>query len=136
MTRRPDWHARLSAYLTKAGQQPFAEGSHDCALFVGGAVEAMTGTDPMAELRGRYQTTAEGLALLRSMGYADHLAWFSAQLDQMPKGARPAPGDVACIPGHDGPALGIVQGEAVYVLQPERGLGFAALSQVRRAWRV
>lgn len=136
MTRRPDWHSRLAAYLTEAGRKPFAEGSHDCALFAGGAVEAMTGTDPMADLRGRYATTSQGLQLLKSMGYGDHLAWFSAHLPPIRPPERPRAGDVACVPGHDGPSLGIVQGEAVYVLSPTGGLVFASLGNIQRAWRV
>lgn len=134
--RLPDWHRRLAAYLATEGARPFAEGTHDCALFVGGAVEAMTGADPMVELRGRYRTTAEGLALLRDMGVSDHLDWYGRRFPRLRQGERLRPGDIACLPGHDGPSLGIVQGEAVYVLRPDAGMGLAPLSDVLRGWRV
>lgn len=58
MTRCEDWHARLAAYVFDAGRTPFAYGSHDCALFAAGAVEAMTGTDLAAGWRGIYRTLA------------------------------------------------------------------------------
>lgn len=61
MHRMADWDTRLAAYLEPLRLRPFQWGKHDCCTFAAGAVEAMTGVDPMPEFRGRY-TTAIGSA--------------------------------------------------------------------------
>lgn len=43
------WETRLARYIDSRAGAPFRWGSHDCCLFVAGAVEAMTGC---ASLRG------------------------------------------------------------------------------------
>ena len=40
MTRLPDWRGRLGAHLAAARARPFCYGTHDCATFAAGAVEA------------------------------------------------------------------------------------------------
>lgn len=66
--RLPDWEARLAAYLEPLRLRPFAWGAHDCCLFCAGAVEAMTGADPMPEFRGRYSTVIGAERALRRYG--------------------------------------------------------------------
>jgi hypothetical protein len=134
MQRLHDWHARLTAYLVAAAQQPFAEGRHDCALFAAGALEAMTGEDPAAAWRGRYSSTRGGLRVLRKAGHADHLALASSLLEPIPP-AFASMGDIAAVQGEGGPALGVVTGEAVAVLTLS-GMGFVPLLQAVQAWRV
>lgn len=134
MTRLPSWRTRLGAYLADASRTPFVEGRHDCALFAAGAVQAMTGVDPAAPFRHRYRTTKGGLRVLRRAGYRDHLALAEAHFEEVPT-AFARVGDLAAVPGADGPALGVVQGERIFVLRPE-GLGSVSLLQATRAWRV
>lgn len=43
MKRREDWPERLSAYIASVMWRPFVWGSHDCATFAAGAVQAVTG---------------------------------------------------------------------------------------------
>lgn len=66
--RLPDWEARLAAYLEPLRERPFAWGTHDCCLFCAGAVEAMSGVDPMPEFRGRYTTAIGAERALRRYG--------------------------------------------------------------------
>ncbi|MFB9772112.1 DUF6950 family protein [Sphingomonas yabuuchiae] len=66
--RLPDWEARLAAYLESHRLRPFAWGDHDCCLFCAGAVESMTGVDPMPEFRGRYSTAIGAERALRRYG--------------------------------------------------------------------
>lgn len=68
MHRKPDWEARLAAYLEPLRARPFAWGLHDCCTFTAGAVEAMTGVDPMPEFRGRYRTAIGSARALRKFG--------------------------------------------------------------------
>jgi hypothetical protein len=44
-------------------------------------------------------------------------------------------GDIIVTDGDDGPAMGVVQGERVYVLT-QRGIGTIDLLQAKRAFRV
>lgn len=68
MYRKPDWEARIAAYLEPLRLRPFAWGSHDCTTFTAGAVLAMTDVDPMPEFRGRYSTAIGSLRALRRFG--------------------------------------------------------------------
>src|SRR6218665_1915217 len=68
MFRHPDWEARLTAYLDPLRTRPFAWGEHDCCTFSSGAVEAMTGVDPMPEFRGHYSTAIGSARALRRYG--------------------------------------------------------------------
>lgn len=138
--RAPDWQGRLIAYLEETARQPFRPGTLDCALFAAGAVRAMTGTDPAAAWRGRYTSVKAGLKALRAAGFADHIAVVSASFAEIPP-AFAAPGDLAQVTDLDGlPALGVVQGELIYVLRPgdtrNGGVGLVPLTLARRAWRV
>lgn len=130
--RQKGWQGRLVAYLDAAGRRPFAEGRHDCALFAAGAVQAMTGLDYAADYRGRYTTTRGGLRVLRRDGYADHVALAASHF---PETAAPVPGDLAVVPTAEGPALGVVQGEHVYLLAPG-GMTLAPIAAASRFFKV
>ncbi|WP_109464410.1 DUF6950 family protein [Albibacillus kandeliae] len=119
MKRLPDWKPRLMSYLVRAARRPFKEGEHDCALFLAGGVEAMTGEDYAAPYRGRYSTTLGGLRILKKDGFEDHVALAAHHLKEKPV-AFAGVGDGAAVPTSDGPALGIVQGEGIYLLTPAR----------------
>lgn len=132
--RLPDWQARLVIYLHAARLRPFAYGRHDCCLFAADAVDAMTGVDIAAAWRGRYTTLRGGLRVLRRTGLADHVALAAALFPETPP-LMAEPGDLAVVPTNAGPALGVVQGEAIYVLGPQ-GLGLVSLLSATRAFRI
>lgn len=132
--RLPDWKSRLTAWLAEIVRRPFAPGTHDCALFAAGAVQAMTGRDPAAPYRGRYQTLRGGKRILRQAGFADHIDLVVCTFAEVHT-SRAAPGDLAVVPTPEGDALGLVQGEAVYVLSP-RGIGMLPMTAATRAYRV
>lgn len=52
MTRLPDWPERLDMAIDAARQRPFEWGAHDCVTFAAACIQAVTGTDPIADLRG------------------------------------------------------------------------------------
>lgn len=134
MTRLPDWQTRLTDYLAGAARRPFEEGAHDCALFAADAVRAMTGRDLAAEWRGSYASTRAGLKALARAGYRDHVALAGAHFTAKPV-ALANPGDLAVVPTPEGDALGVVQGECVYVLGPA-GLLLASLTAATQAFEV
>lgn len=132
--RAPDWRRKLELYIAAAADRPFGLGQHDCAMFAAGAVAAMTGADPAAPYRGRYGTLTEGLDLLRADGFGDHLDVAGGLFEEVPV-ARARPGDLAAVAAGDGDALGVVQGEHVYLVGPG-GLRLVPLTDAARAWRV
>lgn len=137
-TRRPDdWRPRLDAFLDTVQRAPFCFGIHDCGLFVGSAVEAMTGHDPAIELRGRYTTQAGITRILRRMGHPDHVE-FVASLFAEIHPSECQIGDLAAIPVEgDVMALGLVAGSRVLVPMPGTiGLGSVDLLQAVRAFEV
>lgn len=81
-SRAPDWEERLSVYLDRVIEEPFKWGSHDCALFAAGAVNAMTGTDPAADLRGTYDDRVTAALALKERAAGTLLktavAWFGS----------------------------------------------------------
>lgn len=126
LTRLPDWQARLQAFLAGISGQPIVPGRHDCCLFGAGAVMAQTGHDFAAAWRGRYTTMAGGRRVLRKAGFADHVALIAAHLPAVhPAFARE--GDLALVATPEGPATGVHQGSAIYVLTETGRLGFAPI---------
>jgi len=69
--RLPDWRPRLVSFVNSVRARPFAYGTHDCALFAAGAVEAMTGVDLAKDWRGAYSSLKEGLHVLRNLPWSD-----------------------------------------------------------------
>jgi len=130
---RKDWRARLGAYLAAEARRPFEYGTSDCALFAAGAVDAMTGTDPSANYRGRYTTLRGGLRILRKDGFRNHVERAAVLLDEVPP-RRARVGDIAVVETADGPSLGVVQGEWVAV-RTMSGLGFVPVDQAKRVFR-
>lgn len=135
MMRLDDWRSRLTVYLQGRVSMRFKPGSNDCATFAAGAVEAMTGVDLGRDYRG-YRTLSGGKRRLRESGYDDHIALAASLLEEVPV-AFATEGDIAVVQEADGePALGVVQGEMIYVLRPDEGWGFVPLLHALRAFRV
>lgn len=132
--RKTDWRPCLAAYLASVARCAFRPGEHDCALFVAGAVAAMTGADPAAQWRRAYRTLEDGRALLAQHGFADQVDFAASLLEEIPPIFARA-GDVAAVREGDALALGIVQGASIYVLRPS-GLGLVPMTVAERAFRV
>jgi len=135
LQRLPDWQPRLRSYLRGCTGRPLVPGQHDCCLFGAGAVDAQTGVDLAAGWRGRYSTFSGGYRILRKAGYADHVALIAAHLPEVAHNAARA-GDIAIVPGEDGDAVGVVQGEAVYVLARDARLALVPMAPVFSVFRV
>ena len=104
----------------------FKPGEHDCALFVAGGIAAMTESDPGAAWRGKYSTIRGGLKAVKEAGFEDHVALVASLYPEIARSFAQV-GDLAVLDaGDEGfAALGLVQGEFVYVLRPT-GLGAGA----------
>lgn len=133
MTRHPDWRGRLARYVSGVVRARFRPGTHDCAMFAAGAIEAMTGEDMAAEFRG-YRTLEEGRAALAAAGFGGMGDVVAARLTEVsPQFAQV--GDLAILEEKGEEAFGIVQGPFIYVLRVE-GLGLVPVSRARRVFRV
>lgn len=132
--RRKDWRAQLSAVIEDRRRVPFSD-KNNCGLFLADCVDAMTGVDFALPFRGKYETVAEGILLLRKAGHSDLCAFLAAYLEEVhPSLARA--GDVAAFPSEPtGWAGGIVNGERITVMT-EKGLGTVSRDDAMRAFRV
>ncbi|MCE8007128.1 hypothetical protein [Aestuariivita sp.] len=119
MKRRKDWMSRLTGYVGRTARLSIDPGTHDCALFLAGAVLAMTDVDFAAPYRGRYTTLRGGLRILRKDGFEDHIALARYHLETRPTAFLQV-GDGAVVDTPLGPALGVVQGPSIYLVGYER----------------
>ncbi len=78
MARLERWDIRLGDLLMETRDLPFEWGVHDCVLFSGRAVEAITGVNPAHDLIGTYSTRIGALAALSAAGYASLPEAFAA----------------------------------------------------------
>jgi hypothetical protein len=133
MRRYPDWEARLAAYLEGLRDQTFAWGKLDCAIFAGGAVEAMTGFDPMRGLRG-YRSEAAAARVLKDRGKGTLVRTVNAMFERVPVGLAHR-GDLVLVDGGLAVAMGDV---ALQVGQhgDREGLIRRPRAEWSKAWRV
>ncbi len=134
LARRPDWLARLTAYLAEVRTKPFRPGEHDCALAAADAVMAITGVDLALAWRGTYSTLDEGLALLRAEGVEDHIELVGRCLPEIPP-LMAQVGDIMAVLDGNHLALGVCGGSVIHVLGVEGG-GVVEMERGVRAWRV
>jgi hypothetical protein len=127
----------LMAYLEAVRDRPFEWGAHDCCRFAAGAVEAMTGSNPMAEFLGTYSDRDSARAALTKIGagtlYHTLLAKFGRSLHP----SRAQRGDIAYAV-HEGPTLGICLGQdCAFVGQQgqQKGLVMFPTLTVQRIFR-
>lgn len=138
MKRRPDWRQRFEAAIDDIRRTPFEWGTHDCGpALAGRIVLAITGEDIAAPYRDRYRTASEAVRLVRELGFTDLADLAASMLPEIhPSKARI--GDIAAFPMEGsafGSALGVVNGERVFVLRHE-GIGTMGLLQAHRAFKV
>lgn len=126
MVRLSNWEARLAAYLEGRAGASLVWGKCDCCLFAAGAVEAMTGQDPMPEFRGKYRSQAGAFRALRTIGAGDLASTLSAKFEGRPIG-HARRGDLVM---HDG-AVGVCIG-ADALFMPLEGAGLVRIP--RRDW--
>ena len=137
LMRLPDWDTRMRLAIDGSAYRPFAYGCWDCCLFAADIVEAMTGTDPAAELRGRYADVMEAMRIIRS--YGGMAAMLDELLGTAPiKPALASRGDVVLLhPPKDGDIeqIGTCLGDAAIVAS-ESGPRFRPMSHAIAAWRI
>ena len=135
MKRREDWPERLFDTIAEWKHRPFAWGTADCCQFMAVCVEAMTGTDPMAEYRGQYEDEASGKAVLKAKGGGSLYNALRRKFGQpipVPMAKR---GDLALAKTNVGPTTFVVLGEEM-TGPGDDGLEMVSTAVASRAFRV
>jgi len=132
LNREGDWQSRLSEYIgsVRDGGLQFQYGKHDCCTFAAGAVEAITGVDPIPEFRGKYQTEIGSLKALKKLGAGNLEATLDAKFPAQGI-AHAQRGDLVFCEGN----LGVVMGRWAWFLSDD-SLERIALQDCSRAWKV
>ena len=63
-----NWENKLVEVITAAEKRPFNWGTHDCVTFASDVALAITGRDPIADLRGRWDSIWSAHRKLVEMG--------------------------------------------------------------------
>ena len=134
--RLPAWESLLADFLQAAAARPFAWGSHDCCTFAADAVQAITGVDMIASLRGQWADAAGAAKAVKRLGgmrtaLQRHLG------EPLPSPLWAQRGDVVLIRMDGRHSAGICAG-AVVVGAAEVGLARLTLTDaaVLAAWSV
>lgn len=131
--RLPDWQTRFEDCLAERMDRPFAWGSHDCVLFAADCVDACTGVDPAAHVRGTYACAASAARVMRAHGGLAALAAAALGPEVPPPFTQP--GDVGIVISDGRECLAVCIGKG-WQVPGEKGLVFFELGQATRVWRI
>lgn len=124
------WEDALSNYIVVKRHEPFEYGVNDCCLFAAGAVEAITGEDPMPEFRGKYDSLKTSLQAIKDIGAGTLEATMDAKFPEVEIGQAQR-GDLAFLDG----SVGVVMGGFAYFVSDD-GLERINRSLWDKCWSV
>lgn len=124
------WEEALSNYIAVKRHEPFEYGVNDCCLFAAGAVEAITGQDPMPEFRGKYDSLKTSLQVIKDIGAGTLEATMDAKFSEIGIGHAQR-GDLAFFDG----SVGVVMGGFAYFVSDD-GLERIKRSLWDKCWSV
>lgn len=82
-TRPKGWELALAEVVAHHAELPFAWGRSDCLTLVADTAQAMTGKDPLGELRGSYASAAAAVRAMKAAGFADVGAALAATFEEV-----------------------------------------------------
>ena len=124
------WEDALADYIATKRQEPFEYGVNDCSMFAAGAVIAITGEDPIPELRGQYDSLKTSLIAIRDIGAGTLEATIDAKFSEVAIGHAQR-GDLAFFDD----SVGVVMGGFAYFVS-EDGLERINRSLWDKCWGV
>jgi len=124
------WEDALSNYIATKRHEPFEYGVNDCCLFAAGAVEAITGEDPMPEFRGQYDSLKTSLQVIKDIGAGTLEATMDAKFPEI-EIAHAQRGDLAFLDG----SVGVIMGGFAYFVSDD-GLERINRSLWDKCWSV
>ena len=134
LTRLPDWDRRLARVTEKHLASPAVWGESDCLMTVADAIEAVTGLDPAARIRGKYSSELGAAKLMRRRGCSTVEMVFDKLFH--PVGRLLAQrGDVGTVERGGVIAAGYVT-EYGFAVRTDRGLEFLPQTDIRSAFKI
>lgn len=134
LNRLPDWERRLALVTERHLDTPGAWGVADCLLTVADAVDAVTGTDPAAKIRGTYSSELGAAKLMRRRKCTDVEAVLAKLF--APVGRLMAQrGDVGVVERDGELAAGFIT-ERGLAVKVETGLTFYPQTEIKSAFKV
>lgn len=124
--------AALAGLIAQRLRQPFVWGVHDCCLWAADAVQAQTGRDPAAGLRGTYRSALGAARLVRRLG---GLSAIAARGGEPIAPALAVAGDVGLVMMAGRPRL-VVCGGGLWLAAAVDGLAALPWAAPVAAWRV
>jgi len=137
MSRVQNWRVNYENLIDAIRRKPFAWGYVDCLTgLVDPAVQALTGEEPFSRFRARYKTARGALGIMRRSGFDNLANLVASELPEIHP-SQCVVGDIVAIPTDDdfAYALGVVNGDRVFVISPE-GLSTRDISEAVRAFKV
>lgn len=131
-SRLRDWQSRLQACQAERWSRPFAWGSHDCALFAADCVQAVTGSDPAADLRGAYSDAAGAARVIARLGGLRSIG--DARLGERVAPLCAQPGDIGLVVSAGRECAAVCVGES-WVAPSLVGLEHLPIEAAVVAWR-
>ncbi len=130
-----NWTTTLSGLIESRRHRSFEWGVHDCMLWPSDVVEALTGKDPAAGLRGTYSTALSAMRIVTAHGGLAEL--ISTQLNLQPTSTKFAHrGDVVLFGSPERLCGGVCLGDVAAFVDVE-GLKFTPMKHVHTtSWRV
>jgi phosphoheptose isomerase len=141
LQRSENWTRELERYLVLASYRPFIYGHHDCCLFVCNAIEAMTGTDVAAPLRGLYASHREALRAIAAYAGRPSVEAVAERItaEHQMQEATPAlaqRGDIVLLERDRDYSLALIGLDSSILAAAGCGYTRAPLSLARRAWHL
>lgn len=130
--RYADWDQRLLEFFDRMKNEPHAYGSNDCALFGANAVQAMTGNDLAAGIRGTYSTEMGAAKIITPYGGLFGFIDTKLPRDELAFCQR---GDLVGIDGELGPFIAVAFG-TVAISVHDHGTTHVPMTQALARWRV
>lgn len=128
--RKSDWEPALAGYIAQHRNAALEWGVLDCAKFAAGAVQAMTGVNPMREFK--YRSEAGAWRSLKKNGFASLADAMDAKFPRIPK-ALAGRGDVVMRDNCLGVCIGA---EGLFLPLEGSGLIRVHRRDWSHAWRV
>jgi hypothetical protein len=124
------WEEALADYIAIKRHEPFEYGVNDCCLFAAGAVEAITGEDPMSEFRGKYDSLKGSLKAIKDIGAGTLEATLDGKFSEAAIGYAQR-GDLSFFDD----SIGVVMGDFAYFVSDD-GLEKISRDMWDKCWSV
>ena len=134
LPRLGDWPQRLSAHCQLWNNTPHDWNGADCVTFAADAVLAISGVDPIEDLRGRWTTRSGALRVIKNEGFSSLSEIVASRFEEC-RIDEVGRGDIVMCPGEAGEFVAVVMGH--YAVAPgEHGLMQVSLQFAERGFKV